>query len=123
MTQLNLPEDLYERFEHKARERYGEHGATTALVEAVEQWLANADQEVIKTERTLNNQAYQRLKAELERQYAGQCVIIAHGQFQAAADSFEQLKHVAPTARHRLAIRVGQPIPKRMERLWRVQRH
>ena len=121
MTTLTLPESLQEQFERKARELYGERGPAKALVEAIEQWLAGADLRAIQAERELNNRAYRQLKAELEQKYPGKCVIIAHGAFQAAADSFEELKGVTPTARHRLAIRVGDVVPKRMERLWRVR--
>ena len=122
MTTLTLPEDLREQFERKARELYGERGPATALVEAIKQWLARIDMQAIQVERELNNQAYRQMKVELERQYPGKCVIIAHGAFQAAADSFEELKDVAPTARHRLAIRIGEVVPKRVERLWQVRR-
>ena len=122
MTTLSLPEDLREQFERKARELYGERGPATALVEAIKQWLARVDMRAIQAERELNNRAYQQMKAELEQQYPGKCVIIAHGAFQAAADAFEELKDVAPTAHHRLAIRIGEVMPKRVERLWRVRR-
>ena len=122
MTTLTLPEDLREQFERKARELYGERGPATALVEAIKQWLARIDMQAIQVERELNNQAYRQMKVELERQYPGKCVIIAYGAFQAAADSFEELKDVAPTARHRLAIRIGEVVPKRVERLWQVRR-
>jgi len=122
VTTLTLPEDLREQFERKARELYGERGPATALVEAIKQWLARIDMQAIQVERELNNQAYRQMKVELERQYPGKCVIIAHGAFQAAADSFEELKDVAPTARHRLAIRIGEVVPKRVERLWQVRR-
>ena len=117
-----MPEDLREQFERKARELYGERGPATALVEAIKQWLARIDMQAIQVERELNNQAYRQMKVELERQYPGKCVIIAHRAFQAAADSFEELKDVAPTARHRLAIRIGDVVPKRVERLWQVRR-
>lgn len=119
---LTLPETLRIQFERKARELYGERGPAQALAEAVEQWLAQTEQRVIRAERELNNQAYRQMKAELEQKYPGQCVIIAHGAFQAAAASFDALKDVAPAARHRLAIRIGEVVPKRVERLWRVRR-
>jgi hypothetical protein len=121
MTTLTLPEDLREQFERKARELYGERGPATALAEAVKQWLARADLQAIQAERESNNRAYRQMKVKLEREYPGKCVIIAHGKFQAAANSFEELRDVAPMARHRLAIRIGEAVPRRMERLWRVQ--
>ncbi|MBI3360502.1 MAG: hypothetical protein HY023_05260 [Chloroflexi bacterium] len=110
MTTLTLPDGLREQFARKARELYGERGPVTALVEAVEQWLARADQRAIQAERELNNRAYRQMKTELEQKYPGKCVIIAHGAFQAAAESFEELRGVAPTAQHRLAIRIGEVV-------------
>lgn len=90
-----------------------------ALVEAIKLWVAQSRVAEAHTERKLNNQAYQRLKHRLEEKYAGKCVVIAHGELQAVADTFEELKDVAPDARHRIVFRIGETTSKERELGWR----
>lgn len=116
MTTLDLPGALRENFVDRARKIYGESGEIKALIEAVELWLAQDDQR--QKERLINNQAYERMKSELEQNYPGKCIIIAHGELKGVADNFEEIKNVAPDALHRLAFRVGKLPPKEIELGW-----
>nr|HID14557.1 hypothetical protein [Anaerolineae bacterium] len=120
---VELPEDLHAEFEQRARERYGETGPVRALQEAIALWLATvAERDSLKAERALNNLAYRRLKGDLEREYRGKYVVIAHGTLQGIGDTLEQVADLAPEAQHRLVFRVGEAPPRRRERLWRMQR-
>jgi len=120
---IKIPDYLHTEFEQRARERYGEAGPTRALQEAIALWLeAVTERDGLKAERALNNQAYRRLKGDLEREYQGKYVVIAHGALQGVGETVEQVASLAPEARHRLVFRVGEVPPKRRERLWRMQR-
>lgn len=120
LTVISPP--LYEEFERQATLAYGAHGTAQALAEAIELWLSQRKELLIDEERALNNRAYEAMREELERDYRGKCVVIAYGQLQGAGDTFEEVKHLAPDAHHRLIFRVGD-IPRKERRLgWRVQR-
>jgi len=119
---IQIPDYLHTEFEQRARERYGEAGPTRALQEAIALWLeAVTERDGLKAERSLNNQAYRRLKGDLEREYQGY-VVIAHGALQGVGETVEQVANLASEARHRLVFRVGEVPPRRRERLWRMQR-
>ena len=120
---IQIPDHLQAEFEQRARERYGEAGPTRALQEAIALWLETvAQRDGLKAERALNNQVYRRLKSDLEREYQGKYVVIAHGALQGVGDTLEQVAGLATEARHRLVFRVGEAPPRRRERLWQMQR-
>jgi hypothetical protein len=120
---IQIPDYLQAEFEQRARERYGEVGPARALQEAIALWLETvAERDGLKAERALNNQVYRRLKSDLEREYQGKYVVIAHGALQGVGDTLEQVAGLAPEARHRLVFRVGEAPPHRRERLWQMQR-
>lgn len=120
MLTLEVPPQLQQEFEQRAKQRYGQKGLPQALTEAIELWLTQSEEAIAEAERILNNAAYARLKSELERRYPGKCVVIAHGSLQGVADSFEQLAEVAPAALHRLVFRVGDIPPKEREFGWQI---
>ncbi|OGO42511.1 MAG: hypothetical protein A2Z04_01660 [Chloroflexi bacterium RBG_16_57_9] len=121
---IQIPDYLNAEFEQRARERYGEAGPARALQEAIALWLeAMAESDGVETERALNNLAYHRLKAELQREYQGKYVVIAHSALQGVGDTLEQVASLAPEARHRLLFRVGKAPHIRVERLWQMQRN
>jgi hypothetical protein len=120
---IQIPDRLQAEFEQRARERYGEAGPARALQEAIALWLETVTKpDDLKAERALNNQVYRELKRDLEREYQGKYVVIAHGALQGAGDTLEQVAGLAPEARHRLVFQVGEAPPRRRERLWRMQR-
>lgn len=119
---IRIPDHLHAEFEQRARERYGEEGPVKALQEAIALWLETVgEQDGLKAERALNNEAYRRLKGELKRKYEGKYVVIAHSALQGVGDTLEQVASLAPEARHRLVFRVGEKPRKRRERLWRCR--
>jgi hypothetical protein len=69
----------------------------------------------MSTERSRNEEAYQRLRDSLEQEYRGQFVVIAHGKLVAAGPTLEkavaQAEAVAPQATHRLVVKVGEEYP------------
>ena len=66
----------------------------------------------MQTERSRNEEAYQRLRRNLEREYHGQFVVIAQGKLVAAGPTLEealaQAESIAPQASHRLVVKVGE---------------
>jgi len=120
MLSLEIPARLQQEFEQRAEQRYGQNGTSQAILEAIELWLAQSRETIAEAEEALNNDAYGKLKSQLEQQYAGKCVVIAHGTLQAAADTFEQLVEVAPNALHRLVFQVGDIPPKERELGWQI---
>jgi hypothetical protein len=128
LVTVQVPEQLHDKFMQRARERFGEgKNSEKALEEAIALWLEATDKDdtnalLIKAERKLNNEAYQRLKSELEQKYLGKYVVIAWGELQGTGDTLAQVAPLAATAKHRLVFKVGETRPKRTERLWRMQK-
>jgi len=122
MAALRIPTPVREQFEERARQLYGEEGGSHALVQAIELWLTQPSELVAAAEESLNNQAYEQLKPELEHRYPDKCVVIAHGALQGAGDTFEAVKDVALTAMHRLVFRVGDVPPRERELGWQIDR-
>ena len=69
----------------------------------------------MQTERSRNEETYQRLRSNLEREYPGQFVVIAQGKLVAAgptlAEAIAQAESIAPQASHRLVLKVGEQYP------------
>lgn len=118
----SVPRSLQEEFERQAKVAYGEEGEGRALAEAIELWLHQRKARLIEEERALNNRAYEAMQTELERDHWGKCVVIAYGRFQGAGDTFDEVKHLAPDAHHRLIFRVGDTPPQERRLGWRIQR-
>jgi hypothetical protein len=62
--------------------------------------------ELIKKEREDNLRYYSEHKNQLLVENRGKYVVIAKGDIQAVADSFDQVKEVAPDANHRFIFKV-----------------
>jgi hypothetical protein len=127
LVTIQVPEQLHDKFMQRARERFGEgKDSEKALEEAIALWLEATNKDdttaLLKAERKLNNEAYQRLKSELEQKYLGKYVVIAWGTLQGTGDTLAQVAPLAATAKHRLVFQVGEAPPKRKERLWRMQK-
>lgn len=120
MLTTELPQQLQEEFERTAHLLHEQDSIRQALIEAIELWLTQQHQKLTQTEATLNNQAFDKLRAHLEQTYPGQWIVIANGEFQGAANSVEELNPVAPTAKHRIVFQVGQTRPKQVELGWQA---
>ena len=120
MLTANLPQQLQEEFERTVQLLHGPDSVQQALIEAVELWLARQRQTLVQAEAEINNQAFEALRAELERTHPGQWIVIADGKLQGAADSPETLNDVAPTAHHRIVTRIGQNRSQEVELGWQM---
>lgn len=69
----------------------------------------------MEAERQRNQEAYARLKTELEQKYSGQFIVIAQGQLAAVGqtlpEALQRAKAAIPEAVHRLVIKVGEEYP------------
>jgi hypothetical protein len=115
-----LPQLLQEEFERTAQLLHEHDSIRQALIEAIELWLAQQHQKLIEAEALVNNQAFETLYGELEQRYSGQWIVIAYGKFLGAANTLEELNHLATTARHRIAMQIGQVRPKAVEFGWQM---
>ncbi len=115
MLTTELPKQLQEEFERTTHLLHEQDSIRQALIEAIELWLARQHQKVTQAEATVNNRAFENLRAALEQTYPGQWIVIANGKFQGAANSVEELNHFAPAAKHRIVLQVGQTRPKQVE--------
>jgi hypothetical protein len=118
-----IPEDVEARFRRRVEQLYGTGGIAQALEGAIELWLRETkdEDEIVARERKLNNDAFKRLRSDLEKQQ-GRYVVIAHGKLQGIGDSIESLQDLAPDAHHRLVFKAGEPIPRRRRLGWKVRR-
>jgi len=130
IIKANIDEDLRRKLWEKAFKKFGySKGAISlAIREAVKRWVQeNEVNNEVESERILNNNAYLRLKEKLKREYDGQYVLIAKGDFIAAAKTFDEIVKIAdarvPDAKHRLIFKVTQEEKRRRGRLgWRIRR-
>ncbi len=120
MLTTELPKHLQEEFERTAQLLHEQDGIRQALIEAIELWLTQQHQKLTQAEAALNNQAFDKLRSQLEQTYPDHWIVIANGKFQGAANSVEELNHVAPTAKHRIIFQVGQTRPKQVELGWQA---
>jgi len=122
-TAIRMTPELEEEFVKTAKRLYGDLGPRRALEEAVALWLSQMQRPTsVDTERTLNNQAFLEMQGDLEARYWGKHVVIAHGKLQGVGDTFDEVKNLAPTARHRLVFRVGDVPAKERKLGWRIKR-
>ena len=120
MLTAQLPQQLQEEFERTARLLHDQDSIRQALIEAIELWLAQQRQKLIQKEAKANNQAFENLRAELEQNYPGKWIVIAHGKLQGVGDTPEELNHLTPTAHHRIVMQVGQIRPQEVELGWQM---
>jgi hypothetical protein len=115
-----LPPRLQEKFVQTAESIYGRDNTQRALVEAVELWLAENHLRAIEIEEKINNQAFTKLQTELEEQYNGKWIVIAHGRLQGVGDSIQDVNHLAMDARHRIVMQMGRNYPQEVELGWQM---
>ena len=120
MLHAELPQPLQEEFERTAQLLHDTNGIQYALIEAVELWLAQQHQKLVDSVISSNNQVFEELRSELEAKYSGQWIVIAEGKFLGAADTPEELNHLAPTARHRILIQMGNAYSNKVELGWQM---
>ncbi len=120
MLTAELPQQLQEEFERTARLLHDHDSIKQALTEAIELWLAQQRHRLIQAEAKANNQAFETLRAELEQNYSGKWIVIAHGKLQGTADTPEELNLLAPTAHHRIVMQVGDTRPQEVELGWQM---
>ncbi len=120
MLKIDLPQPLQDEFERTAKALYKQGGVARAFVEAVELWLAQHRIAPVEAEQTANDQAYLRLKDELERAHRGKWVVIAHGQLQGVGLSLEEVGGLASTAHDRIVMLIGADRPKEIELGWQM---
>ena len=63
---------------------------------------------------------FEEMRNELEQTYASQWILIADGQFLGAAERPEELNHLAPQAKHRLIMQMGEERPQDVELGWQM---
>ena len=130
IIKANIDEDLRRKLWEKAFKKFGySKGAISmAIKEAVQRWVQEDEKsDEAESERILNNNAYLKLKERLEREYNGQYVLIAKGDFIAAAKTFDEIVKIAntkvPDVKHRLIFKVTKGEIRRRGRLgWRIRR-
>lgn len=115
-----LPPQLQEKFVQTAESIYGRDNTQRALVEAVELWLTENHVRAIEIEEKLNNETFVQLQSELEQQYDGKWIVIAHGRLQGVGDSIQEVNHLALDARHRIVMQIGRTYPKEVELGWQM---
>ena len=115
-----LPEKLQQEFEQTAQKLYEHDGVKQAMIEAVELWLAKQRKCQIDIETKTNNQAYEKLKDELEKKYWGKWIVIAYSQLQGVGDSLTEVNHLAPDAQHRIVMQVGEQRPNEVTLGWQI---
>lgn len=120
MLTISLPKPLQDEFERRARLLYSGDSITLALAEAIELWMAQHRHELLRAERAANNRAFAEMRAQVEREYAGKWVVIAHGSLQGVGDSITQIEELASTALDRLIFQVGSPRRKEVEFGWQM---
>lgn len=115
-----LPQPLQDEFERTANLLHDRGGVRQALIEAIELWLAQQHQKLLEAEAALNNEAFVLLQDELQQKYASQWVVIAGGKFLGAAQTPEELNHLAPAAHRRILVQLGQTRPCEVELGWQM---
>lgn len=120
MLIADLPQPLQEEFERTAQLLHNHDSIRQAMIEAIELWLAQQHQKLIEAEALVNNRAFETLRDELEQNYPGQWIVIAFGKFLGAANTPEEMNHLASTARHRITVQMGQVRQKAVEFGWQM---
>ena len=120
MLMAELPSQLQEEFERTARLLHDQDSIRQALIEAIELWLTQQHQKLTQSEAEINNQVFENLRAELEQNYGGKWIVIAHGKLQGVADLPEELNDLAPAAHHRIVVQIGQTRPQEVELGWQT---
>ncbi|MFQ6074857.1 MAG: DUF5678 domain-containing protein [Candidatus Bathyarchaeia archaeon] len=119
----SLSKELVELFRKKAMERYGySRGAISkALEAAIELWLQHEYE--FNDEERKNEEAFEKLKDSLEKEYSGMYVAIAGGELVAVGETLqetlEKSDEVKPGVGHRLVFKVGEEYPERVRLGWR----
>jgi len=121
MLTMELPKALQQEFEQTAQKFYVHDGVKRAVIEAIELWLAKQHQRQIDAEAKANNQAFKNIQAEIEKDYFGKWIVIAHGQLQGVGESLAEVNHLAPDAQHRIVMQVGERRPKEVELGWQIE--
>jgi len=121
MLTMELPKALQQEFEQTAQKFYVHDGVKRAVIEAIELWLAKQHQRQIDAEAKANNQAFKNIQAEIEKDYFGSFLVIAHGQLQGVGESLAEVNHLAPDAQHRIVMQVGERRPKEVELGWQIE--
>lgn len=109
MLITELPQPLQEEFERTAKRVYATEGVKRASIEAAALWLTQHREQrrtTLEVERLENDQAYEHLRATLERDHLGQWFVIAHGELQGVGDSLEAVEHLTTEARDRIVMQV-----------------
>ena len=120
MLATRLPRYLQEEFEHHACFVFNHDSIAQALSEAIELWLARHRKTLVEAESTANDRAYETLREELEHEYKGKWIVIAHGQLQGIGDSLAEVDQLASTASDRIVIQVGEDRPREIDLGWQM---
>jgi len=122
----SVPKAVEEEFRKRAMERYGytKGALSKALEEAIKLWL-RAETEC-SGEEERNNEAYVRLRDEINDKYSGKYVCIADGKILTVRDTlkevYEEVRGAGGTASHRLIFRAGERAPEVVRLGWRASR-
>ncbi len=115
MLIAELPESLQRQFEQTAQKLFDHDAVKRATIEAVESWLAKQRNRRVDLEAKANDQAFEKLQAQLEKDHFGQWIVIAHGELQGVGDSLAEINHLAPNAQDRIVMQVGERRPKEID--------
>ena len=120
MLTMELPQLLQQEFEQTAQKFYVHDGVKRAVIEAINLWLERQRKRKIDAEAKANNQTFNKIQAEIEKDHFGKWIVIAHGQLQGVGDSLAKINHLAPDAQHRIVMQVGKRRPKEVELGWQI---
>ena len=120
MLTVELPQTLQENFEQTAQALYGKHSTEQAIIEAIELWLTAHRQKLIQVEAEMNNQAFEKLKSDLEQNHLGKWAVIAYGKLEGIGNTLEDVTHLADTASCRIITQIGEQRPKEVELGWQM---
>lgn len=111
-------------------ERFGyEKGSISkAIEEAIIKWIMDQrtiDNEV-EIERTKNNEAYRKMKAELYKEYSNKYITFCKGEIAEIGTEYfstvEKTKLTYPEAKHCLVIHISIPTRRKARLGWRMKR-
>ena len=119
---IEIPEHLEAKFKSRVKQVYGTIEMTQALQKVIGFWLTKTERDLVVSERKLNNEAFSRLRSELEEKYQGKYAVIAYGKLQGVGESVDSVQNLAAEAHHRLVFKVGESLPRRRDLGWRIQR-
>ncbi|MHA1607958.1 MAG: hypothetical protein ACTSWP_10585 [Candidatus Freyarchaeota archaeon] len=106
---------LYREFKAEAVRRGMK--VSQAIEESMRLWLSSREQ--VKSEVDINNEAYERMREELEAKYKGKYAVISGGKLIGVCNDLREVREVLrrrEAGRHAIVVKVG--VDRREEHEW-----